>query len=91
MATTIELGFNDGTVDYWYTDDKPITRVVVSGTTVWEAPKPKKRVHPIRHSNLGASQTFWKEDGEYDLYLENSNFEPETGKKFVVAFPATYE
>ena len=56
-----------------------ITRVKVDGVTVWEKPKPKNRVHRSSNPRL----TFWKEDGEADLFVDEH--------RVVYAFDATYE
>ena len=56
-----------------------IIRVKVDGVTVWEKPKPKQRVHRSSNPRL----TFWKEDGEADLFVDEH--------RVVYAFDALYE
>ena len=62
--------------------DSPFEVVDDKGKVVWEAPpepKPKVRAHPAH-----ADTTFWKEDGDYDLYVS-------IGFPTVLRFPAIYE
>lgn len=63
-----------------------INEITVDGVSVWKALKPKVRVHP-EHPKTGdlftERATFWKEVGEFDLYVHENGY--------VMRFPATYE
>ena len=79
-------------IDFMYDDGKGnreyhqgLLSIKVDGGTVWEKPKPRKRIHPDR-----SGRDFWKVDGEYDLYKEHSD--RVGGDHFyIVVYPATYE